>query len=262
MKLSISNIAWSAAEDETYYKILQKKGVLGLEIAPTKLFGKAPYEKTDEAKEWSKWLKYKYNLEVSSMQSIWFGRQERLFVDSEDRNILLAYTKNAIEFAESINCHNIVFGCPKNRNRDGINVNEIAMEFFGVIGDYAYEHNTVIAMEANPTIYGTDYINTTTEAIKLVKMVGSKGFKVNLDFGTIIENQEGLSEIEGFVDIINHVHISEPHLAVIKQRDEHLELKKILEKDLYANYISIEMKDSGRKEDILGTIQYVKGVFG
>lgn len=38
MKLSISNIAWSAEHDAAMYKFLQQEGFSGLEIAPTRIF--------------------------------------------------------------------------------------------------------------------------------------------------------------------------------------------------------------------------------
>lgn len=50
-----------------------------------------------------------------SMQSIWYGRTEKLFGTEEERNLLLDYTKSAVDFAAAIGCKNLVFGCPKNR---------------------------------------------------------------------------------------------------------------------------------------------------
>ena len=45
-------------------------------------------------------------------------------------------------------------------------------------------------MEANPAIYNTNYINTTQEALDLIREVGSDGFRLNLDVGTMLENGE------------------------------------------------------------------------
>lgn len=261
MKVSISNIAWPSNNEETYYKILQTSGVEGLEIAPTKIFGTDAYAHLSEAKEWSKKIKTKYSLNISSMQSIWYGRQEAMFTDAEARKKLFAYTQKAIDFAEAISCPNLVFGCPKNRKRAGKNVGEIAKDFFSKLGEYAYQHGTVIAMEANPTIYDTDYINTTDEAFALVKELSSQGFMVNLDFGTIIANKENLNSISENLDLINHIHISEPYLGIIKERKEHIELKNILKQKNYSKYVSIEMKTCENKQTIIDVIQYIKGVF-
>ena len=79
MKLSISNIAWEEKDDAQIYEWMKQYGFTGLEIAPTRIFPEKPYEKLAEAKKWSKKLFEKYGFVVPSMQSIWYGKQERLF---------------------------------------------------------------------------------------------------------------------------------------------------------------------------------------
>lgn len=261
MQLSVSNIAWDKELDEEIYSMMKSYGYSGLEIAPTRIFPKVPYDKLEKAKAWSDMLKKQYGFVVPSMQSIWFGRQEKLFENDEDRRILNNYTKKAIDFASTIGCENLVFGCPRNRNiPDGAD-SEIAVEFFRGLGDYAATHGTVIGMEANPPIYNTNYINDTGAAIALIKQVDSKGFLLNLDVGTMIQNREDVSELEGNVYLINHIHISEPQLKPIEERELHIELKKILLKEGYDGFISIEM---GKVDDVSvmdKIMQYVRGVF-
>ena len=178
------------------------------------------------------------------MQSIWYGRNENIFNSAEERNVLLDYTKKAIDFAEVLECHNLVFGCPRNRTGGG-KYPEIAKAFFYELGEYAYIHNTVLAMEANPAIYNTDYINFTNQAIDLVKEVNSEGFKLNLDVGTMIENEEDISILKDNIDIINHVHISEPYLNQIQERKLHNTLGSYLKTGAYGRFVSLEMKKLG-----------------
>ena len=181
MKLSISNIGWTKENDLTVYEMMKNKGYEGLEIAPTRIFPEHPYDRIEEANEWAKELKAGNGFVIPSMQSIWYGRSEKLFGTDEERAALADYTKKAIDFAESIGCRNLVFGCPRNRNMpDGADENT-AVVFFREMGEYAAEHNTVIGMEANPPIYNTNYINDTKSALDLIEEVGSKGFKLNLD---------------------------------------------------------------------------------
>jgi sugar phosphate isomerase/epimerase len=130
MKLSISNIAWSQDLDDAIYNLLQSEGLDGIEIAPTRIYPEAPYSHTDDAVAWSSQLSKKYQLAVSSMQSIWYGRTENLFRSVQERTALLDYTKMAIDFAAAINCHNLVFGCPRNRNMDASCVFPIPLIFF------------------------------------------------------------------------------------------------------------------------------------
>ena len=60
MKLSISNIAWKAGQDQTVYKMMQTYGFTGLEIAPTRIFPENPYQDLEAAKEWAKSLTEEY----------------------------------------------------------------------------------------------------------------------------------------------------------------------------------------------------------
>ena len=248
MNLAISNIAWQSEMDQKVYTMMRKYGYSGLEIAPTRIFPETPYDRICEAKIWAQGIKEKEGFCIPSMQSIWFGRQEKIFGTDEERKSLVEYTKKAIDFAEAIGCENLVFGCPRNRNLpEGVD-SSIAIFFFKEIGDYALEHHTVIGMEANPTIYNTNYINDTQSALELIEKVNSKGFLLNLDIGTMVANGEEVSELEGKVHLINHVHISEPGLKVITHRKLHKELLKVLHKEDYNKFISIEM---GKQDDMI-----------
>jgi len=99
MKLSISNIGWPLENDGLVYELMERYGYSGLEIAPTRIFPEEPYNKTVQAAKWSRDLYNKYGFIVSSMQSIWYGRQEKLFGSCEEREILKDYTKKAVNFA-------------------------------------------------------------------------------------------------------------------------------------------------------------------
>ena len=262
MKLSISNIAWSEVSDNIVYNCMNKLGFSGLEIAPTRIFPEDPYEHIKEASKWSVDLRSEYKLTVPSMQSIWYGRSEKLFGSREERQILLSYTKKAIDFAEAVGCRNLVFGCPRNRQIPESGDVKIAEEFFREAGDYAYEYHTVLALEANPPIYNTNFINRTDEALELIDKVNSPGFKLNLDTGTMIENREVVSVLEGHIHLINHVHISEPGLEPIKKRELHSQLAELLKINDYNGYVSIEVKKQDSIESLTDMMEYVRSVFG
>lgn len=261
MKLSISNIGWKSEDDLAVYTLMKENGFFGLEIAPTRIFVENPYEKLNEAKTWADDIKEKNGFSISSMQSIWFGRQENIFAGEKDRKLLFDYTKKAIDFAEAVNCNNLVFGCPRNRNVPVGADKEASIPFFKELGDYAAQHNTILAMEANPPIYNTNYINTTQEAFTLVKQVNSQGFKVNLDLGTVIANNENLDDLVGNVNLINHVHVSEPGLKMIEKRDLHNEVKELLQNENYQDFVSIEMNSENGIDCIEQALKYVKEVF-
>ncbi len=261
MKLAISNIAWETQNDSYVYGLMKKYGYSGLEIAPTRIFPENPYKNLEEAAEWSSTLKWKYGFTVPSIQSIWFGRQEKMFSSEEEREILTDYTKQAIDFAVAIGCKNLVFGCPRNRNCKGGAKMDVAIAFFRELGEYAASRGTAIGMEANPPIYHTNYINDTMSALELIQQVGSEGFLLNLDVGTMIQNNEDVAELAGQVRYINHIHISEPGLRPIKVRRIHKELKKLLLTEQYEGYVSVEMGKTEDMADIDYALHYVQEIY-
>ena len=259
MKLSISNIAWAAEHDAEMYQYLNNAGFNGLEIAPTRIYPDDPYDKLSEAKEWAAELKKRYGLVIPSMQSIWYGHTEKIFGDKDDRQILIDYTKKAVLFAESIGCGNLVFGNPKNRDtEDVVAIIPIAIDFFKEIGDFAAEHHTVIALEPNPTIYNTRFLNYTEQAVEMAYKVSSNGIKVNVDLGTIIHNEEDINYLKQVSEFINHVHISEPNLNPIEQRDIHVRLFDVLKDIEYTGYVSIEMGNKGSLDKTKQIVKYIK----
>lgn len=258
MKLSISNIAWTPEYDIEMFRFLQNTGFSGLEIAPTRVFTSEPYKHIAQAKKFAECLKNDYGLSVSSMQSIWYGISENIFSSQHDRDFLTRYTEKAIDFAEAVHCGNLVFGCPKNRVIPNESYLPVAVEFFYNLGTYAHCHNTVIALEANPAIYNTNFINTTKEAFALCRQINNPGIMVNVDLGTIINNQEDFCVVEENIDLVNHIHISEPFLDVIQRRELHKQIKNLD----YNRFVSIEMKNTDNINIVKDTVKYVKEVLG
>ncbi|MEZ4357083.1 MAG: sugar phosphate isomerase/epimerase family protein [Eubacteriales bacterium] len=256
MKLSCSNIAWGAENDAEMYAFLKEHGFYGLEIAPTRIFPENPYEHVHEAEVFRNYLHNEYGLSVPSMQSIWYGRTENIFASDEERSALIEYTKKAILFAKAVDCGNLVFGCPKNRNIPSEDLRYIALDFFNEIGTFATEHGTVIAIEPNPPIYNTNFINTTKEAYDICRKINNNGIRVNVDTGTIIANNESIDLIAENIDMVNHIHISEPMLVPLEKRELHKELARLK----YDNWISIEIKNSGNLDDIKKAVGYIREV--
>lgn len=262
MKLAISNIGWTALNDIEMYQYIRSEGYSGIEIAPTRVFPVNPYENLQAAQKWADDLCLHYGLNIPSMQSIWYGRMEKIFGSEQERKALTDYTRQAIDFAAAIGCRNIVFGCPKNRVLDDRSAWQIGVDFFRDLAVYAAKHDVAIGMEANPDIYGTNYINTTNEALDLLAEVDMPAFKLNLDLGTMIQNEEKPAILRGQVQHISHVHISEPYLRPIEKRTLHRKIADILREENYQGAVSIEM---GKVEDLTvlkKVMTYVKEAFG
>lgn len=290
MNLSISNIAWEPGLDCAVYETMQKLGYTGLEIAPTRIFPEAPYEHLPEAAAFARALKEEYGLSVCSLQSIWYGRTERLFGSPEERKILSGYTKKAMDFAQAIGASNLVFGSPRNRQKPDNASPEPILEFFRELEAYAAACGVVLAMEPNPPLYHTNFINTTPQACHLVQTVlgikqsenrrrpddtwragailsDTAGFAVNLDLGTMIENSEDPANLPAWLPFIHHIHISEPGLVPLNPENHNLRqavagfITKAWDSGAYQGYVSIEMSRRGSLEEISETLRTVRELF-
>ncbi|MDL2293546.1 sugar phosphate isomerase/epimerase [Ruminococcaceae bacterium OttesenSCG-928-D13] len=259
LRLAMSQIGWEPGDEMAAMELLREAGCAGLEIAPTRVAGPHPYDDREAAANFAAGIRRAFGLSVCSMQSIWYGQAGSIF--GPEREALLEYTKGAVRFAEAAGCGNLVFGCPKNRVLPEGQSPKDALPFFKAIGDFAADHGAVIALEPNPPLYGTNFINTTAEALAFVAEVDSPGLKVNLDTGTMIENGEAVAALAGHVTVLNHVHISEPNLEPIQRRDLHTELAALLAGEGYGGFVSIEMR-ARPLADVKATLDYVAEVFG
>ena len=192
------------------------------------------------------------------MQSILFKRTENIFYSDEEMEETLKYLYKGIDFASAINCYNLVFGSPRNRNVNNEEEYNRSIIFFKKLNEYLSKKDVYLALEANPIIYNTNFLNTTKDVVEYLNKINCSHIKLNLDLGTIITNNEGLDNIKDYMDKISHVHISEPYLEIIKKRDIHKELLKILKENNYDKYVSIEMKTVENVEDIFDVILYLK----
>ena len=160
-QLSISNIAWHKEDDEAVYTAMQQAGFTGLELAPTRIFSETPYENLTSALLFGGYLKNRWGFSVPSLQSIWYGQQGNIF-NAADTEPLLDYTAQAFQFAHSLNCPSLVFGCPKNRMRPLGGSDATAEAFFVQAGNLAARYGVHLALEANPPMY-TNYLNNTAD---------------------------------------------------------------------------------------------------
>lgn len=258
-KLAASNIGWAAADDERVYTLLRSLGYTGLEIAPTRIFPERPYENPAAAAAFAGTLQKQYGFCIPSMQSIWYGQTGSIF-DPAAADALAAYTEQAFVFAAACGCKSLVFGCPRNRAVPEGHVPEEAEPFFVRLAEAAARQGVRLALEANPPIYNTNYLNTTAEAFALVKKLARPGLAVNLDLGTVIHNGETLENFAEALPLVSHIHISEPGLVPIQPRPLHRQLARLIREHGYTGFVSVEM---GRAdyETVRRSLTYVAEVF-
>lgn len=248
-RLAVSNIAWEPSEEAAVVEVLRREGVSGIEIAPTK-WREKPFDANTADVAAYRRLWEDRGLHVVSLQALLFGRPDlQLFASAESRARLGDYLRRVIDFAAAVGAHVLVFGSPKNRVRGSLAMPEatvIAADFLRDIGAYCAERGAAMCIEANPGVYGGDFVTTTAEAVALCRAVNHSGVRVNVDLGGItVSHEDVATAITNARNVIGHYHASEPGLAEIDVGSPHQEAGRMLREIGYANWISIEMRAAG-----------------
>lgn len=260
MKIAISNIAWKSEEEQGVVSLLRDMGIKGIEIAPGKI-ASDPLSLTEN--EIFKYREFwrRNGIEIIAMQALLFGKPELTIFDSEKiRAETLKYLKAIISIAGLIRAKILVFGAPKNRNRGKLSTEEadkIAIPFFRELGRFSTEKKVKLCLEPNPKEYGTDYIQTASEAIDMVKKVNNPGFGLHLDAGGLIMSGDSAKTIIGCKDYIAHFHISEPLLSpnYAEHKEIHGSFADALRLIKYQNWVSIEMRQTNSEAASIAAVK-------
>ena len=253
MILSVSNIAWTPTERLGAYEAMGDAGVEGLEIAPSMFFPQStdPFRPDAEEVRRATGEIAAAGLRLVSMQALLFGCQGAgLFEKPDGLAQFCSGMERAINLAGQLEIPNLVFGSPRQRRiPDGQSHEQAraeAVRVFRMLGDRAVAAGTVIAIESNPSAYDTNFLNTLTEAEAFVIDVNHAGIRLILDLGAMAMNGEGTTtalRVPTLVPLINHVHVSEPHLAPAPATSRELTpILKALDAAGYSLAVSIEMK--------------------
>lgn len=259
MKFAVSNIAWSPLERIDAYNILKRYGVTGLEIAPGLFFhaAKNAFEPSDEIAKAALNEISSMGMQLVSMQSLLFGIEgAAIFEGKEALERFNEGMLQAINLASRFAIPNLVFGSPKQRvipeEIEYAKAEAFAVNVFRDLGKHAAEAGTVIAMEFNPSAYGTNFLNDIQQTIRFVEKVDHPAIKLNFDVGAMYMNNQ-FGEIESFIkranQLISHVHISEPNLdPAPADVEQTVRILKALNTIGYDRWVSIEMKPAPSEE--------------
>lgn len=253
MKLAVSNIAWQPEERLDAYRILADAGFTGLEIAPGLFFHAARDPFVPDAPEARRAVDEmrKAGLALVSMQSLLFGVDgASLFGSPAERAALENGLARAITLAGRFAIPNCVFGSPRQRvvpaDMPMQRAWEEAAVIFRRLGDHARDAGTHLSIEANPAQYGGNFCTTTDEALRFIDYVDHPHITSILDLGAVhIAGEFDIvsAKVPAMMQRLNHVHVSEPDLALAPARPTNLApVLRALRKSGYAKAISIEMR--------------------
>ena len=264
MKLSVSNIAWDAEEEETILPALRDAGVLGIEVAPTKVWP-GWVGATIEAAEALRNRFAKLGLAIPAVQSLLFDRPELcLFADKAGRRLLGEHLVMVGRLARALGARTLIFGSPRNRDRGCLQVEDAmrsAASFLAVVAEDLADLGVCLCIEANPAAYDCNFVTRWIEAAELVNRVGTPGIGLHLDVAcTVLAGDDPVVAIRQCGTSLRHFHVSEPRLGGFSRPSiDHLRVGRALTESGYNQWISIEMRRGQNScADIDEAVRYVK----
>jgi sugar phosphate isomerase/epimerase len=269
MKMSIFNIAWDRDQDFEIAPLLLRYGFKGVEIAPAKIWQEPSLVSVSSATKYRHfWTSY--GLSISSLCSLFYPHQELNFFDGKrSQKRMLDYFQRITDLATWLGAEKLVFGSPTNRTYSQTNLNvvdDISQNFFYQLAQIAQEKKLVLCIEPIPIALGTNFINSTNEALKLIENVNHPAFKLHLDSGAMTVNQENVEIVFKRVEeVLEHIHISEDFLGEIGTgRVDHKLFSKMIHKINYSKWLVVEMRtlnNSNNIQQIVRVLEFMKRIY-
>ncbi len=249
MKLAVSNIAWPREQDAAVALLLNELGIGGIEIAPTKIWPN-PLAATDAEIDEYRHFWSERGIAIVAAQALLFGKPElTIFESASIREQTLEYLAGIVRVCARLGAGSLVFGSPKNRRVGTMPADEgsrIAVEFFARLGEIAANAGTCVVLEANPEVYGADFITRAAEAIALVERVNHPGFQLHLDTGCMTLAGDSIpATFEEAFPLLRHFHVSEPNLDAPGSSGtvDHAAFAEQLRERRYQGWVSLEMRE-------------------
>jgi D-psicose/D-tagatose/L-ribulose 3-epimerase len=263
MRLAVSNIAWTPAEDDTAGAVLRECGVRRIEVAPTVRWATPLAVSEAEAVEYRAAWQGR-GIEIVALQSLLFGRPDlTVFGTHETRLAMVEYLAGLCRLARWLGATRLVFGSPANRRPGSLDAearDRIGTAFFRAVGARAADEGTVVCIEPNPAEYGCEWIQSVAEAGALVEAVDHPGFGLHLDAGGMLLRGDTAGDVAAALARpgVCHLHASDPMLAPLGAGHAgsaawHQTLASTLAGADYDGCVSLEMRrqPDGDRADLL-----------
>jgi sugar phosphate isomerase/epimerase len=169
--------------------------------------------------------------------------------DAAVRRKTIAYLDELIDFCGDLDGHYMIFGSPKQRNTQGIAV-EDAKKYFAdgltAVADHARQRGIRILVEPLGK-RTTDVVNTLAEASELAERINHPAIEIMFDFNNTVDETEPFDVLlRKHCKRIHHVHVQEQggkHLGTGTAVNDYVKAFQTLKDLKYDEWISLEVFD-------------------
>lgn len=270
MKFGICNEIFKGWSFEKTANFVSSIGYQGIEIAPFILADSVEDISFPERKLIRK-LANANNLEIIGLHWL-LASPEGLSLSSPDEQVrkkTTQYLEELINLCADLDGRFMVFGSPKQRSISPSSTYEdtwnYIREAFLKVLPLAKEREVVIAFEPLARSE-TNFINTTGEAIKMIKEINHPNFKLNLDVKAMSDEEKSIAEIIlSARDHLFHFHANDPNLLGPGFGEvDYQPIRDALEEIGYNKYTSVEVFDFSPGAEAIAekSINHLRKIFG
>ena len=165
------------------------------------------------------------------------------------RRKTIAYFDQLIDFCGDLGGSAMIFGSPKQRNAQGIPVEEARKYFaegLAKVADHAQQRGIKILVE--PLGHRvTDVVNTLAEALEVAQQVDNPVVDIMFDFNNTVDETEPFDVLlRKYSKHIHHVHVQEQggkHLGTGNAVNDYVKAFQVLKDLRYDEWVSLEVFD-------------------
>jgi sugar phosphate isomerase/epimerase len=246
MRVSISNIAWPPEVEAEMPGVLAAQKVEAIDVAPGRYFPNIATVSAADIMAVRRWWESR-GIAVIGMQALLYGTSGlNLFGPPTVQEAMMDHLRHICRIAGGLGATRLVFGSPRNRDRQGLSDTEtqrIALDFFRRLGDIAAAEGVLICLEPNPVRYNCNFMTTTGQAARMVRLVDHSSIRLQFDTGALkINGETAADELEAHSIFVGHVHASEPDLVPLGQGGtNHTEASQAIRHRCADRVVAIEM---------------------
>lgn len=233
-------------------KIVADAGYAGIEIAPFTLVKEDIRELTpDRRKEMLRTMK-DHGLQCAGLHWLLVAPPKGLHFTTPDaavRERTVAYLNLLIDFCGDMGGKAMIFGSPKQRGTQGNTIPEAKKIFsdgLARVADHARTRGVKILIEPLDKTQ-TDVVNTTAEAVEIVKAIDHPAIQTMFDFhNTKDETEDFVTLLKKYRKYIHHMHVMEmdgKHLGTGNAVNDYVSAFQYLKDIAYDRWVSLEVFD-------------------
>lgn len=266
MKTGICNEIFKGWSIEETIRYVKSTGYDGLEIAPFTLADSVVEISAEERKKIRDTAE-KYGLDIIGTHWL-LVKPEGLSISSPDpelRKKTSLYFEELVRFTSDIGGKIMVLGSPKQRSIHQGQTKQQVIEFFKDVikGPLTVAKDTNITICLEPLARKeTNFVNTSDEAISIIKEINHPNFKLILDVKAMSDEKKPYPEIISKAkDYLAHFHANDENLLGPGFGNiDFAPIIEVLKKINYSGYISVEVFDFSPGPELIAekSIQYLK----